>query len=72
MTLAELHLKFLKADILLGTGIIIGEAIAHFKGLNHSWLFGLLTGLLFSLRIYHDCIIVLADEYRRLRAKGKR
>lgn len=55
MTLAELSYTFFKAHVLMGTGFITGELIANSRGMSCSWLFGLLMGLSFSLRLYRKC-----------------
>lgn len=72
MTLAELSYTFSKAHILMGTGCIMGEIIANSRGMNYAWLFGLLMGLLFSLRLYNKCLTALFNEYKRLKAKNKK
>lgn len=71
MTLAELSYTFFKAHLLMGAGFIIGELIAYSRGLSCSWLFGLLMGLLFSLRLYYKCITALLIEYKRLKTKNR-
>ncbi len=71
MTLAELNLKFFKAHMLMGIGSAIGAAIAEKHGIGHPLIIGLLTGLLFSIHLYHKCIMVLIAEYKRLKNKKK-
>ena len=71
MTLPELSYNFLKAHILMGTGFITGELVANSRGISCSWLFGLLMGLFFSLRLYSKCLNVLFSEYKRLKAKNR-
>lgn len=71
MTLTELSYIFFKAHILMGIGYAIGATIAYRHGINLPWLIGLLTGLLFSIHIYRKCIIVLINEYKRLKTKNR-
>lgn len=72
MTLAELNYKFLKAHIRMMAGTVIGNVIAHTQGLSYPLMFGFLIGLLFSIHIYRQCIVVLIAEYKRLkREKNK-
>lgn len=71
MTLAELSFTFFKAHILMGAGCMIGEIIAHSGNMDYSWLFSLLIGLLFSLRLYSKCITVMIEEYKRLKFRNK-
>lgn len=69
MTLTDLNRKFLKAHVLMMAGTVIGNVIANTQGLRHPLVFGILTGLLFSIHIYRQCIEVLMTEYKRLKSK---
>ncbi len=66
MTLAELSYTFFKDHVLMGTGFITGELIANSRGMSCSWLFGLLMGLSFSLRLYRKCRKALQAHSRGL------
>ena len=71
MTLAELSYTFFKAHILMGVGCVLGEIVANGRGMSCTWVFGILMGLLFSLRLYYKCITALLIEYKRLKAKNR-
>lgn len=71
MTLGELNSKFVKAHALMGIGAGIGVASAEMQGLRHPLIIGILIGLLFSIHIYRKCIIVLIEEYKRLKSNKK-
>lgn len=72
MTLAELNHKFFKAQILMMAGTVIGSVIAYTQGLSHLLTFGFFIGLLFSIHIYRQCIVVLIAEYKRLKREKNR
>ena len=55
----------------MGIGYAIGDIIAYRRHMSCPWLFGLLTGLLFSIHIYKKGLIILVDEYKRLKSKNK-
>lgn len=71
MTLKELSYNFFKAHIFMGIGYAIVDIIAYRRHMSCPWLFGLLTGLLFSIHIYKKGLIILVDEYKRLKSKNK-
>lgn len=71
MTLAELSYTFFKAHILMGAGCVLGEIVANGRDISCPWLFGILMGLLFSLRLYYKCITALLIEYKRLKTKNR-
>lgn len=69
MTFAELNYKFFKAHMLMGVGALIGNVVAESLHLRYPLLVGLLTGLLFSMHIYRQCVSVLIEEFKRLKTK---
>ena len=71
MTLQELNYTFFKAHILMGAGYVLGEIVANGRGMSCTWVFGILMGLLFSLRLYYKCITALLIEYKRLKTKNR-
>lgn len=71
MTLPELSNTFFKAHLLMGIGCFIGHTAACGRSMSYPYIVGLLTGLLCSLHLYKKCLIVLIDEYKRLKSKSK-
>ena len=69
MPLTELNRKFFKAHLLMGIGAFLGVIVASLNSFSYPLLYGFLSGLLLSVHTYRQCLIVLIEEYKRLRNK---
>lgn len=66
----EFYKKFHRAQVLMLLGYLVGVLIAIFLHLHHTELYGLLTGLLFSIHRYRQGFCEFIDEEIK-RIKGE-